>query len=441
MTITKNNFDFRQYSCYCTLRSLRQPGNPLYNKDVDAQRRYDFVNTSIRQDNIIGWKDRIRRGVDCTTWLEGTRFNYRLTSGRLWAKVPYRSNTLEPVYTMNGRILQGTFDFTIGLCSPSVVSTATAIAQQNFAKQVRKRTRAWQGGVFTGEILQTAKMLASPGKVMFKEIFRLHKNLQNTLKKQKQFRRGGVPRYVKALKNNAQHSSSAIASTYLEWKFGVEPLIQDLDDAGKAFRKLASGRQFDTIRVSAGGYADGRVGSDLIPLSNVAGFSYYGIGSHSTRRETYDESEVTYKGAWKADNPSSEMPVPMTFGVSIQDIVPTAWELVPWSFFVDYFTSVGDTLDAWQMRFVSFAWLNRTTRSSRKVSYSDVIVPPTPANGTIYLGSGGHARGRRDVVSRVPVSGSSFNSGFTLRIPKYGSTKWVNIVALAALRTKPSRFR
>lgn len=34
------------------------------------------------------------------------------------------------------------------------------------------------------------------------------------------------------------------------------------------------------------------------------------------------------------------------FGFSAKEFVPTLWELLPWSFLVDYFTNVGDILDA-----------------------------------------------------------------------------------------------
>jgi hypothetical protein len=48
------------------------------------------------------------------------------------------------------------------------------------------------------------------------------------------------------------------------------------------------------------------------------------------------------------------------FGFTPSEFVPTAWELMPWSFLVDYFTNIGDILTSSVTDTSSVRWVNRS---------------------------------------------------------------------------------
>jgi hypothetical protein len=124
------------------------------------------------------------------------------------------------------------------------------------------------------------------------------------------------------------------------------------------------------------------------------------------------------------------MPLPMRFGLSLSDVVPTAYEAFMWSFLLDYFSNMGDVLDAWCVGMVDFAWLNRTTRSRRIVKFSDAIA--TPLAGESRYAYGGHTRVVTKTVKREKVD--NFNDAKVLvKLPGSGSTQWLNIAALAQM--------
>jgi len=50
--------------------------------------------------------------------------------------------------------------------------------------------------------------------------------------------------------------------------------------------------------------------------------------------------------------------------------VPTLWEILPWSFVVDYFTNAGDVINAYSTLSSSIAWRSQVARSVRTVTYS-----------------------------------------------------------------------
>jgi hypothetical protein len=55
-----------------------------------------------------------------------------------------------------------------------------------------------------------------------------------------------------------------------------------------------------------------------------------------------------------------------TLGFSMREFIPTAWELLPWSFLVDYFADVGGFLDASTTDTSGVTWLCGTSVKTRK---------------------------------------------------------------------------
>lgn len=382
-----------------------------------------FVNDSVTYgDNLPDWKARIRNGQDCTTSLNGTRTSVSITPGiavRQQLAFDVREETV-------GHLAQLRVNPTPGVADASIVNQATTSAAVAFSRNFRNNTRNWQSGVFFGEIAETAALLANPVRHLRGSVDSLYRDLTREIR-----RLGGLG-LPRALLNKRRRE--LLADTWLIWSFGVKPTIQDCNDAAEAFRAMRSGRDFEIVRITGTGAAEGRVAalSSGVPvaLAPVAGVSSFCAATN----ECTDRVQVTYRGAWKNSAASGEMPLPMRFGLTLSDIVPTAWEVIPWSFLVDYFTNIGVVLDAWSVGNVNFAWLNRTTRSRRTVKYSDAIA--TPLAGEYRYASGGHAKVVTRTVKREKVS--SFNDvHFQVKIPGMGSLQWLNIAALAQMRLRP----
>lgn len=394
-------------------------GVPVSNDYTGTKQRvFSFVHNSTRSANLKDWKVRIARGVDASTTLYATRFTLKAAQG-FWS-TGYTGSWNE--IAMTGQIAWSHLE-TPGIVGATAVTTATSAAEVAFAKNFRKKTQTWSGGVFAGELLETARLLANPARGIRKGVAELYDNMKRVVKGQK----GPDP---------SRKVAEAVAETYLEWKFGIKPLIRDVDDAALAFRKMSVGRTFDIVRINGSGSAEVRVPS----LSGLHTFNpgpaLPSSSNVQIRQECFDKVEVSIRGAWRNQNPSGDMPIPMMFGVSAIDIIPTAWELVPWSFFADYFINIGDVLDAWSMRLVDFAWLNRTTRSCRTVTTSDIIVQPD--TNYWFVGYGGHSKVQRFDVSRVPTT-NRFDTGFKVQIPGFEKAgTWLNISALLAMKGRPN---
>jgi len=123
-------------------------------------------------------------------------------------------------------------------------------------------------------------------------------------------------------------------------------------------------------------------------------------------------------------------------GFSLSNFLPTVWNLIPYSFLVDCFTNIGQVIDGASLGTVYLSWGCKTIRRvrSRDIARSNATCV-NGLNPRAYISaSGGHSEWvvfQRSAVSAVTVG----LSDLSFRVPGIGSTKWLNIAALAHLRT------
>jgi hypothetical protein len=315
----------------------------------------------------------------------------------------------------------------------TVASLAEQLALQDFTRKARQRLHSWQGGVFAGEFKEMVGLLASPTKRLRVETGNLLESLfvvkrkylkADDLLELRKINPKKAAQIARGLKN-------AIADTWLEWSFGVKPTIQDCNDAATAFRRMAKGEHVESIRITGHGSADAY---SRLWTAQDYGFGYSGLGAFAQGNvDQYDHCDAMVRAAWVSQAPSGDMPLPMTFGVDLSSIVPTAWELLPWSFLVDYFTSVGSAIDAWSIRLVDFSWCNRTVRNRRTVKLCDLKWEPlnSPFSfGSVWVNGPYIASMSRYEVNRTKGFPPVETAGFYLKVPGVASTKWLNIAAL-----------
>jgi hypothetical protein len=394
----------------------------------------DWINSVTRSDNFPDWKARIASGRNCSTTQLGNQFHARGKFDRSTLRV---DSSLAPanysIYTASGELGTLVVDPSLfPLPGSSDIEKARTLAEIAFTKNFRNITRLWQSGVFAGELLQLAKMLANPAAALRTGVTQLHANLfRNTARA---VRRRGKPRYLD------RQVRDAVAGTYLEWEYGWKPTISDLDDAAKAFRAMSIGRSFDMIRIRGDGRYESAVNSRY---SYFPGLGWPGdVTFYQGEKIDKYVSEVILRGAWRSDRADDQLPLPMMLGTTLGDILPTAWELVPWSFLLDYFTNIGDVLEVWGMRFIDFAWLNETVRLQTVQTRGPPPSHWVHTTGSLtrtFTGPYHSITGSRKFVSRYPYD-NSWTPSLRGEIPGWGSRRWLNIAALASMRKVPSHL-
>lgn len=226
-----------------------------------------------------------------------------------------------------------------------------------------------------------------------------------------------------------------VADTYLEFHFGWQPLVADvaglIADAGR-FR-------FPVYPIKAKAHADysvsedeGTFGAPLIPDS---------LHYHSVSTGTYF---CRIKGAVKARNyDNGQTSLASSLQLTPDRWLPTAWDLLPYSWIADYFTNIGDIFQGLSFISSDLVWGCKTTRNKNIVRVSNFYVRHTPLVPTsirpilndfvnVY---GGNYEASATNISRTSVQGIDLIPTIEFKLP---GTKYpfLNMGALLLQQSK-----
>lgn len=211
--------------------------------------------------------------------------------------------------------------------------------------------------VFTLEMGKSIEMIASRASSMFLFL----KNLK----------RGNVRRAVEALgmTTNIRNSARDLSGSYLEFVFGWAPLMQDIVSAVEVLREPELRLPVvQTVGFSSDTFSD----SDSITVRNTYPF-YSGSGHHVNRAVT-DEIFHRCKLIYTVGDPDA---IRLT-KLGLNNPLSVAWELMPYSFLIDYFFNLGDMLD----QFTAQAGYNFVTGSITSTINSVQINEAIPFSDT-----------------------------------------------------------
>lgn len=169
--------------------------------------------------------------------------------------------------------------------------------------------------------------------------------------------------YARKLANSERsqlaHASNAVSSQYLSWYYGFLPLMMDVENVLEALTDLP-----DVYRQTSRGKKT--ASATEITSEVIGGCSKY------SNQFTYTEEVEARSGILYLPTGGFGR----TWGTRLSDIPSTLWELIPYSFVVDWFVNVGDFVAAMQPRFgISYltAWdtlkLKQSWRAETLSSY------------------------------------------------------------------------
>lgn len=352
--------------------------------------------------SIPNWKHLIATHQNATTTLTGTVTKVKPREGSsLWS---YPDGTVDYI---SGHVDQSCLS--VNMPTTAINPGANNRAVSKLLASYIKRKNTWRGGNFIAELRETINMIKHPVKSFYNHTW----DFAGKLKKLGKIYAKRPDDYVKKL-----------ADAWLAYKFGVLPLIDDANDACRALYNMRYS-QWDTTDISGHGHNSFSTSSTISTSWTVAGHP----NNNAITQVVMDklDYDVFYKGDIAVEVHGDRFLLEQ-FGVSSLDIVPAAWEAIPWSFLIDYFANVGEMLDSMKLWYANVAWLKLGYRNSRTTNTSPFVGPAV--FGTIrWYGSGGGGYTLGSFVSRGPTTVPTLK--WELRIPGVSSQKWLNIAALA----------
>jgi hypothetical protein len=223
-------------------------------------------------------------------------------------------------------------DFGGSVPNPKALDMAIA----RFVSNARSRMSPAQGGVILGEIRETLHGIRHPADALQRRL----RSYLSTVKK-----RGRGLRNASTSKKNA-----VVSQTWLEYSFGWKPLLFDIRNSAEALAQIMTGvRSLEPVRAQ-GSTRDNYV--DDYDAGTI-GFSF---GSLSYRARAVRETHAYLYGAVDTSIDGNMPTVSSAFGLRPHDIIPTIWELIPYSFVVDYFSNIGDIISCATFATNYLAW-------------------------------------------------------------------------------------
>lgn len=305
------------------------------------------------------WKQNISDHVNATTPLTGVYMTLNARQGNGSAQTKFGK------FSWVGDLAAETEPAPIASVSSTVQAHERAV--QRFLKQLRAAQVKMSGQVFIGELHQALHMLRHPAEGLLKAM------KETYLDKLKRIKNKDPRRWQRA-----------ISQTWLEATFGWRPFVSDLEDAGKAYQEICQKAENRFVPLRAVGKSNPTL------VEAFAGNQSFPPGTSMVQwktRKTWDNAVCVIRGEAKASANTTWLDKARIFGLSPSEFIPTAWELLPWSFLVDYFTNVGDILENSITDVSNLAW---ACESKVKIRHLDIMmcqnVSQTAANyGVNYI--------------------------------------------------------
>jgi len=291
---------------------------------------------------------------------------------------------------------------------------ANSIALGQLVEDIRDKHASFKGSTSLAELSKTIALLRNPAKALRKGVGGYLEHIRLNGRK---WRRSG-----------RKAASRALAETWLEYAFGWTPLLLEVKDAKKA---IASGyKQGLHERVWAVGVGET---NGLLSKTNPYWSNYYStLGAPKVARRTRYYAKVVYSSNLGY---STTGPIVQDLGFTPREWAPALWEVVPWSFLVDYFVNIDEIITGLSYIDSGVSFTNKTTvqiviedypfsgkfRGRNKLTYES-------ANPTTTGNSGSFARQSKR-VNRSEYLGSLVPPP-RFSLPGFGR-KWLNMSALA----------
>ncbi|DAD50042.1 maturation protein [ssRNA phage Zoerhiza.4_15] len=377
-----------------------------------SQVNVQWTNTRVTATNP-NWRAQVRAGRNATTPFFASIFDLHPipVSAFIITNDKAKNGGVPQFYYINQRRFGPTPDNPAGYNT----SNLDRLARQSFVSQYRNARTAFQTGVFFGELLETVRTIKSPAKALRDSLNDYVTDVRHGLKR----RNRGKPR------------NKFIQESWLEYAYGVAPLVSDVKSACK-LATLDPSRAFQVIHSESG--TDWK--SDFARASNTPTV----IGGPMNWTEVVwleNTASIRYGGAARAEN--SPPGFPEQLGLSWSNVLPTVWELIPYSFLVDYFSNVGKVVDGISTGRIFLAWGYRTLRCVSKGMVDTFINTERVTANYASSNWSGYATGKGESATYKSIQRSSINSvdvglsDLTFKLPGSG-TQWLNIGALASLR-------
>lgn len=359
------------------------------------------------------WRKMISDGFVTTSDMSVTRYTVQSLSPWFGERVQvgatgisrgkkrtYRVRGVIPYTTVSSAAVSGSV-------SASCIERAKNLAYVNYYSNIGSVISSMKAMTTLGEIGQTFRMIRNP----LQGIRQLTSSYLTRVQK-------------RGRKGSRRDRLSYVRDQWLETQYGILPLVSDVDSAIEAFYRSSAVRTLhEPVR--------GRGQSDE---TGSAGFNSYGVPHNCNLQIRLQRTAVAqHKIFGIIRSTAFGIDKPTVYGFRWGEFVPTLWNLLPWSFVVDYFTGLGNVFDSWSLRSFAPQAAVGTTVSSTIAEWKTDSWKKTSNDSGWDEVSLNLQPGQLTLTKQVISRGLTYGAPWvlpTFRVPGTG-TKWINLAALS----------
>lgn len=302
---------------------------------VNANMRYGSGDNVKTRDDDPNWRLKIVKRADA-----GKPYRLQLNKARTVAISHISTNNATyPSYTTKSHFTQRTIGYTDVLVEPEDLDLRD-LALIKLKRKLSQRSSDWNAIAPLVELREMRKLIRSAAQIS-ENFFRKLVATRNELKPR------AIPLERKLRRREKAYTYQSAAPTFIEdlsgswlnFSFGISPTIKDIqtaaatisqtliDNRDRTYRDKGSAWKVwsTNLRSEGSGSANANVLIDAIAEHRLS--YYFGAG-----RQFGVESANPYE-------------VVTSFGLDFGHIVPAFWELTPYSWLFDYFTTTGAYLE------------------------------------------------------------------------------------------------
>lgn len=386
------------------------------------------------------WEQYVAAGLNATTPLAAYRERFKWTPGVAEAR---RKPDLCKIAQAGTIVHYDTVGMTGSPIRPSpdpryahadwdsLTAVADNKARVAFLEDCRQAETLFEGLVWLGELPETLAFIRSGWRTLARKLTGWGNQTQRDIRKiRRQNSKASPAASVRAL-------AEFLGNSWLTVQFALKPVVNDIANASATL--LEYGNPKNASRVE--GFGKAELTTTSIRRTTSASGLY--LDSPEDIRRTV---KVTYLGAWDnahatlAGQPATFGWDPVTWGLQLDRLVPSIYELIPYSWLVDYFVNFGDMVNALSTRTYNVKWVQRTEiRETVAVVKDGRYFTPYPQTDEVLPGSVPPTwTWTRKYVTRAEHLGDLYPT-LMLQLPGLTSQRWLNVAALLAARLGPNR--
>lgn len=354
------------------------------------------------------YRDKIERGLDASTWYSRRGFQVR--------KLSVATSVVEGTSGSNRYRCTGSDTF-MNFPTWTVLQSGTTdallreIALNRLKRRLANETKAFKSLAPLGELREirgTLRQIADLGMDMLMAL-------------------------AKARKTGGKSLDKFVSETWLGFSFGVAPLVSTVSELGESINAYLT-RYDHTIRLT------GTASKRWVQASfrdTPAGSGQGTLGANISTSYTVD-AYLGYRfvsGLRLALESGNRYGLDDHFGLTIGDVLPAAYELTPWSWLIDYFTTTGAYFeDVFSSRAGSTIYIVECRKYEAEIRTSTAYVPKAGFQSIVNRPGFGSIRVfdfARTPLTSLPHATLRFKT-----VDEIGANAVTRLLNLAALFTK-----